>query len=658
MGEKPPQADLGVDPGPQTFRDIAGQALVRLPKLCGKDDSDLALIGTTRKTLVEEIATKLAKTSVKHLKDDPTPAAVDDTVDPIILKRFGKAVGEVNQVAREVAGQIRRPAMEEAARRVLQQEDALSPEEADAAVAAIPRGQRRSIPESSERTFEGCVEEFLAQCRAHLSRARGEQAQWDASVPENEAPLRGQNMHDDFIRAVDPVVGDAEIAEVVGRALAGLPALERRVKTASVLESQLASRTLLRGGQSVQLEAEATLRAHFPFGLVSGRSHVALAAALYLLQAQTNDVVIHSIDPAQDRASTLRERRVKVRNAISRALMSQRKDEEERGWHSQYRAVAGSLDCLRVAAPTLEQSQVPAFLDVRSRGDAERDHADQIVSAALPLQERTYGDDTVPWTEARWNPLGTRLIKRANKQHYSLRNERYFSEPLFEEVITGLIEYTLEDFVKRLQRAEGVKAGLPNRKSSYTHRSLLSLNKLLTRIWDRESGKRFKALSDKVKEWTPPEEQSRVRQEPWEGPRLDVPKGAAFLTVDSVRAKLQELLTTTEPYAWEGNQLDERPNITDWEARSAAFDAIQMIDWVRAKASDLRAKGLGEVLTAFHTDSAELGNQPIPPHRADLMHELVIDILLTDETTAPILTNLASSIDRIATTAKTSEDPI
>jgi len=656
MGGQPPNDEAPKAQLPRTFRVIAQQALERLPKLCGKDDCDLVLFGANRLSLVEDIAQRLASKAAKHLKGDAAPMGIDDSLDPATLERLHKSASEVNQVAREVVGRARRPAMEEAARKILHEEDTLSPEDAAATVVAIHRNTRRSIPESSDRTFDDCVDGLVALCRAHLSRVRGERTAWQSSVPERDAAGLASAMRATFTRAVHPALWDAETAEAVGSALTELTALERRVKAPEALKEQLAAEALLNGGQDEQLHNEIRLRAHFPFGLVLERSHAVLAAALFLLRAQAPDSAVRAATQERPHPAGPRELYFRTRNAIAAAVVMKSQQDSQNGWHRRFETTPGMLDCLRAAASVLIQDQVPAFAGIPGTQllpGVGADPAHRLLSVALPLNERTRGDGTVSWGQASWNPLGGRLLHIVNREYYSLRNRRYFNENAFQEVVTGLTHHALEELLKRLHRAEGIAAGLPNSKEPYNHRSLLSLNKFLTLAWSTASGEAFGTYRAEI-EQVGASKVSKPPSPPSGTPApVSLPAGVVLLSSDGVRSALEKLLTASEPYEWSSQILAGQRAITEEEIRTAALDAIQVIDWAAWNEPELRGHDLNGIIEAYRGDQ-ELGN-PLTVYAAARARDLLFDTVLTDETTRRILSELALATDTNTDTDETEQ---
>lgn len=656
MAGQPPQAATGDVPRPQTLRGIARAALERLPKLCGEDDT--ALFGAAREGLVESIAEELAGKSSSHLKEDAARPGIDDILDETTIRRFSNAPAEVNQVAREVVGQARRPAMEEAARRILRQEDALSPEETDAAITAIDRGQRRSIPESSNRTFQDCVDELLARCRAHLSRARGDRTQWQHSVPQSEALEIGTAMRGALAQALIPAVRGARAIDVVGPALIRLSALEHRVRRPAALRKQLAAEDLLKGGQDEQLQAEIALRAHFPFGLVRERSHAVLCAALYLLQAQANHSAVQAAVQRTPHPRGPRSLYRRVGEELGAVMARKSQRDGANGWEERYLATPGALDCLRSAAPVLTQDEVPAFVGVpvSQLPRTAPDPAARVLSDALPLDESTRGEGTVPWVQARWNPLGRRLLDKVNREHYSLRTKRYFNEEAFQHVVTRLIHHALEDLLKRLQRTEGLAVGLPNAKEPYDDRSVLSLNQYLMKAWSQASGEAFGRYRNELDQaGSPPRKPKSARPETDAPSPSGLPDGIVLLSVDSVRERLETLLTASEPYQWASDVLADRHEIDGEETRAAAHGAIQVIDWAAWNEPALRGRDIGEILEAYSADE-DLVVQPLTRSQTALLRDLLFDTVLADETTRRILAEHARNMDPATTTVDINDD--
>ncbi|MDD0858261.1 hypothetical protein NHF46_11740 [Arthrobacter alpinus] len=90
-------------------------------------------------------------------------------------------------------------------------------------------------------------------------------------------------------------------------------------------------------------------------------------------------------------------------------------------------------------------------------------------------------DSKEPWPQTSWNSFGLQLLDDVNTEHVKQKDHPLFHEKGFLAAVVHHTTDVLTELIKRLQRAEGIAAGLPNTRSTYTQTSVISLNRFLTK---------------------------------------------------------------------------------------------------------------------------------------------------------------------------------
>lgn len=649
---------------PETYREIMFQALspeVHPQRAKVTDDDDLKRLDLTPNELVEMLARALAQQA--DPKED-----IDPEEDLDIDKELkGPAVARILQrkdksslanIIRDELGPRKQDRIEDEAREMLRDrttsDDPFTPDEAAAALTKITWKKRNDLAGSFNRTITECAEALTALVRAYLDRTHGPQEQARPAMPENEARLRGPATSEMFYRAVEPSTEDADIASVVGPALTALPALDDELREPRILSKQLASTDYLRGGQDKQLEAETSARRHFPFGLQRPRSLAIIAAAVYLIRAQCSDTIVRAAQPRHAGALKPADLFMPVRNALNDAVHKKSATDALNGWQVPYSTTPGALDCLRAAAPLLSPElslgQVPAFLRLpppsRPLVNAE-DPAHRLLHAALPLDEEPK-QSGAPWATTHWNPFGQRLLHNVNKEHYKQRNHPLFREEDFESVAAAHTTEVLTELIKRLQRAEGLSAGLPNTRENHTHSSVLSLNSFLSTVSAKPFKTAFKDYRTSLDKRSIDIRKGAAKKTapaPAETTNFpELPQAIVLLTLDSVRATMERLLASVDKNQWAyTDTLSDPAELTAESDRGAAVEMLEVANWAEVNEALLRDMSLDEILTEYHLHHEALGNPPPEPDDAVLLRKLIFDTVITDATVIRILESLGTT---------------
>lgn len=668
--DKQRRLELEAGGTPATYREIMFQALspaVHPQRSKLTDEADLKRLDLTPNELVQMLAKALKEqygSNIDHLEEDGEKFVdIDSELKEGAVTRILENKSGLTELIRSHLAKDRQAQIEDQAREMLRtgttQEHPYEPEEAAAAVTKILWKTRNDLAGSFGRTIKECAEILNALVRAYLDRTYCRPQQALPPMPEDEARRRGPAASEMFYRAVDPSVGDAEIASVQGLALAALPALDKERREPQNLANQLASADYLQAGQEEQVEAETAARRHFPFGLQGRGSLAVLAAAIYLVRAQCSDTIVRAAQPPQLTNPNPAALFMPTVNALNDTVKKKAEADGKRGWTVAFSTTPGALDCLRAASPMLSAQDVPLFLRVpppRRPFANKADPAHWIVYSALPLNEQPK-EAKESWIAAHWNPFGQQLLHKVNKEHYKLDNNNLlFHDEEFESVAAQHATDVLTELIKRLQRAEGVSVGLPNTRKIYTHSTVLSLNKFLATVSSTLFTPTFKnyrtALLNRgmdVRKGTPAKTAPVLPVADFQGDLPQgLPQGVVLLTLDSVRVAMEKLLVSVSERQWAYTEQFSDPGALSAETvRAAAVEMLEVANWAEFNKVLLRDMSLGDILSEYHLHQGRLGNPPPEPDEVVLLRELILDTVLTDATVRRILAGLGT----------TSEDP-
>ncbi|WP_461186823.1 hypothetical protein [Arthrobacter sp. Z4-13] len=623
---------------PDTYREIMLGELRKRRKLFL--DSELEQISLSPNQLVEMLARVLAEKEKPGAERD-----IDVRLSPIAVRRILNDTPALAEIIRSELGPLRRETIENDAQSILCKDEGLSEADARAAVKAVDSHDRRDIAGSFTRTNKECAERLADLASAHHDRQQGTAGAAQPIMSEEEAQVRGPATTEMFYRAVEPAIGDAEIAAIIGPALEALPGLDRDLRQPTALTQQLASRKLLRAGQESQLKAETATRRYFPFGLIRPRSLAIVAAAVYLVRAQAADGIVRAARPLDAGAHGLAALFIRTFNDLSLEVVRKAKSDSAKGWNARYNATPGALDCLRAAAPVISAGEVPDFLRVppAPQRSPHPDPAHRLLQAALPLDE----SGSAAWACSRWNPFGQRLLHRINKEQYIQQKNSLFHDEEFESVAGQLPGLILTELIRRLQRGEGLGSGLPNSRETYQHTSILSLNKFLTVASVKPFDRAFKAyrsslFNRKTKIRTGAGKPSQPLRTAVNVPR-DLPSGVVLLTLDSVRYSIEKILSTVEEHDWACTQFEDPSALPAETLRMAAGEMLEVCTWAEINQAVLTGMSLDEILCAYHDHHTLLGNPSPESEDAILLRALIFDTILTDSAVKDILNNLAAT---------------
>lgn len=607
---------------PQTAWEIAYGSVTAPGRDKLRDHEDLSALGLSVIELADAVAQAITQ---KEGIQDPHGLLSDAAV-----KRIHSEGNTSTQELRKTAGKLRIAEIERRAKTLI---NAVMPHiDATEAVRAVDGKVRRDKSRGITKTLDELAGEVAALALAAADRESGLSAEpppaVDATANEIEVCV-GIAATTAFYQAVAGAVEPDSLVGIAAGVKDGLRPLEVTVRQPEALRRQLAASGqlgasgLLRHTDTLKLAADVTSRGYYPFGLRDQESRAYLAAALHLLGAQAGRKNIARASAALGSSGTSGQ--AVARKLILEAIAVEANQHMEAKLPShEYKPAPNRFDILRALA---DAQMLASEEDIRTilgaTGNSNAVGAGDLLLQVFPLREETDS----PWSSASWRSAGESVQGMFNFEHKILSTLPAFSAREFEDTAVRVILLGLKNFVNILLRAEGERAGYPNNKTTYKHRSAKTLSNTLTsRVIGKDYTRNFAELHAIMKQGSRPErgnaEGTRQPGTPAEGlPREtydgEIPDALVTLARPELLSLLTEVASLTpaadglSPAARRLLTRDPTKGPDPAEAarvREAATACIQFVHWSQdAEDPDLT---LETAFVEFYRDLSDLGQPP------------------------------------------------
>lgn len=597
---------------PRTAWEIAYASLVAVGRGALRDEEDLSALGLSVIELADAVAAAITR---REGIEDPHTTLSDAAVD-----RIHTGGNASTQELRKTVGKLRLAEIERRAsiliKTIVPHVDAME------AVRAIDGKVRRDKSRGVTKTLDQLAGEVAELALAALDRESGLIAE-PTPRPDTVSPMEaraGTAASKAFYQAIGGVIDKESLVGIVAGVKGGLGALEMKVRHPRALRSQLATSKLLGHAGEQRMAADVLSRQQYPFGLRDQESRAYLAAALHLLGAQAGSKNIARA--AMVLSSNGESAEAAARKAILDAIASDAKQRSEA--NHEYQPSPNRFDVLRALAigqMLASKEDIATILCTSGRSNIAA--SKNLLLQAFPLPEEA---DT-PWTSAVWRSAGESIQGMLNFEHKVHSTLPAFSAREFEDTAVRVILLGLKDFINVLLRAEGKRAGYPNQRTAYEHRSVHALsNTLTTRVVGRDYKRIFAKLRMGIARGSRPEFGNTEATRPpgsssanlrAKTPDEEISDSLVFLARPELLSLLMEVASLTAPQE-ELSPAARRLLIPDpikghdpaeaARARDAATVCIQFVHWSR-NVEDLDLT-LEKAFAEFYRDLLDLGQPP------------------------------------------------
>lgn len=601
---------------PRTSWEIAYASVTAVGRDALRDHEDLSALGLSVIELADAVAEAITR---REGITDPHAKLSDAAVERI---HFQGRTSLSTLELRKTAGKLRVAEIERRAKSLIK---AVMPHiDATEAVRAVDGKVRRDKSRGVTKTLDELAGEVAALALAAVDRQSGLNTEVE---PPPHAPAShveaGTAATKAFYQAVAAAVETSSLVGIAAGVKDGLRPLELTILNPEALRRQLATPGLLGHADEQRIAADVVSRRHYPFGLRDQESLAYLAAALHLLGAQAGRKNIARAAKAlgSNGASGETAARKLILDAIAAEALQRGKAQLPP--HA-YQPAPNRFDILRALANAqmlASEAEIPKILGATETDNAAA--ARNLLLQIFPLREET----DVSWGSAAWRSAGESIQGMLNFEHKILSALPAFSAREFEATAVSVILLGVKNFVKMLLRAEGERAGYPNKKTAYEHRSAAILsNTLATRVVGQDYTRTFAELRLGVQQGSRPGcgSAKAVHQpdisadgHPATSSDDEIPDALVILARPELLSLLTEVASLTAPET-ELSPAARRlltPDPTKGpssaeaaRARNAATACIQFVHWSQnAQDPDLT---LETAFAEFYRDLSDLGQPP------------------------------------------------
>jgi hypothetical protein len=601
---------------PRTAWEIAYASVTAKGRDALRDQTDLSAIGLSVIELADAVAEAITR---REGIVDPHTTLSDAAVERI---HFQGRTSLSTLELRKTAGRLRIAEIERRTKTLI---NAVMPHiDAAEAVRSVRQKVRRDKSRGITKTLDELAEEVAALALAAADRHSAE-PQPAASAASAMVASLGAAATTAFYQAIAGAVETDSLDRIAAGVKDGLGPLETTISQPEALRSQLATTGLLGHNDALRIETDVTSRGHYPFGLRDQESHAYLAAALHVLGAQAGRKNIARASAAL--ASSDGSGETGARKLLLEAIAAEAKQRMVAEIPpQQYQPVPNRFDILRTLAGAQmlpSEEDIPTILGATGNGHAVA--ARDLLLRTFPFREET----TVPWSSPTWRSAGESIRGMLNFEHKILSTLPAFSPREFEDTAVRAVLLGLKNFINILLRAEGERAGYPNDRTTYEHRSAKVLSNTLTaRVIGKDYRRIFAELHLSAKHGpittrsgTNPETKRQPDTAPGSTPTRndsdEIPEALVILARPELLSLLMEVASLTAPedgLSPAARRLltsdpTKAPNPAEAaRARDAATACIQFINWAQYNEDpDLT---LETAFAEFYRDLSDLGHPP------------------------------------------------